>query len=303
MLSRFIQGYWRLADWDMSPRQRLSFIKAHLELGITTVDHAHVYGNPSCESLFGEALKLEPALRQQLEIISKCGICVGGARSVAHYQSGRQAIIDSVEESLQRLGTDYLDVLLIHRPDFLMDADVVADTFGHLRQQGMVKHFGVSNFTVPQMSLLQSRLDQPLVSNQIEVNPINLDVLESGILEAMQEARVRPMAWSCLAGGAIFSDASEPMDRLRATLNELREELGLDAEVNDHVMTLEHAYPDFSIKMHCFLVHLDHFVGRLTEHKGFAHVSLNDAAELDWIEADRPVLQRLKERFADVFSG
>ena len=229
MLSRFIQGYWRLADWDMSPRQRLSFIKAHLELGITTVDHAHVYGNPSCESLFGEALKLEPALRQQLEIISKCGICVGGARSVAHYQSGRQAIIDSVEESLQRLGTDYLDVLLIHRPDFLMDADVVADTFDHLRQQGMVKHFGVSNFTVPQMSLLQSRLDQPLVSNQIEVNPINLDVLESGILEAMQEARVRPMAWSCLAGGAIFSDASEPMDRLRATLNELREELGAES--------------------------------------------------------------------------
>jgi len=88
-----------------------------------------------------------------------------------------------------------------------------------------------------------------------------------------------------------------------ALKRELSEELGLDAEVNDHVMTLEHAYPDFSIKMHCFLVHLDHFVGRLTEHKGFAHVSLNDAAELDWIEADRPVLQRLKERFADVFSG
>ena len=88
-----------------------------------------------------------------------------------------------------------------------------------------------------------------------------------------------------------------------ALKRELSEELGLDAEVNDHVMTLEHAYPDFSIKMHCFLVHLDHFVGRLTEHKCFAHISLNDAAELDWIEADRPVLQRLKERFADVFSG
>ena len=88
-----------------------------------------------------------------------------------------------------------------------------------------------------------------------------------------------------------------------ALKRELSEELGLDAEVLDHVMTLEHAYPDFSIKMHCFLVHLDHFVGRLTEHKCFSHVSLNDAAELDWIEADRPVLQRLKERFADVFSG
>ncbi len=229
MLSRFIQGYWRLADWGMSPRQRLSFIKAHLELGITTVDHAHVYGNPSCESLFGEALKLEPGLRDQLEIISKFGICVPGPATVAHYQTSRQAIIDSVKESLGRLGTDYLDVLLVHRPDFLMDADEVADTFTHLRQQGMVKHFGVSNFTVAQMSLLQSRLDQPLVTNQVELNPVNLDVLESGILEALQQARVRPMAWSCLAGGGIFSYASERMDRLRATLNELREELGAES--------------------------------------------------------------------------
>lgn len=229
MLSRFIQGYWRMADWDMSPRQRLSFIKAHLELGITTVDHAHVYGNPSCESLFGEALKLEPGLRDQLEIISKFGICVPGAGTVGHYQTSRRAILDSVEESLRRLGTEYLDVLLVHRPDFLMDADEVADTFAHLRQQGMVRHFGVSNFTVAQMALLDSRLDQPLVTNQVELNPVNLDVLESGILESLQQARVRPMAWSCLAGGGIFNYASERMDHLRATLNELRDELGAES--------------------------------------------------------------------------
>lgn len=87
-----------------------------------------------------------------------------------------------------------------------------------------------------------------------------------------------------------------------ALTRELKEELELDAKVNDYVMTIEHAYPDFSIKMHCFLVHLDNFAGRLTEHKSFAHVSLDDAEGLDWIEADRPVLQTLKERYADVFS-
>ena len=87
-----------------------------------------------------------------------------------------------------------------------------------------------------------------------------------------------------------------------ALARELREELDLDAEVSEYIMTIEHAYPDFSIRMHCFIVHLDNFVGRLKEHKGVAHVSLNDAEELDWIEADRPVLQTLKERFANVFS-
>ena len=188
-----------------------------------------MYGNPSCESLFGEALKLEPALRDKLEIISKFGICVPGAGTVGHYQTSRRAILDSVEESLRRLGTEYLDVLLVHRPDFLMDADEVADTFAHLRQQGMVRHFGVSNFTVAQMALLDSRLDQPLVTNQVELNPVNLDVLESGILESLQQARVRPMAWSCLAGGGIFNYASERMDHLRATLNELRDELGAES--------------------------------------------------------------------------
>lgn len=226
MLSRLVQGYWRLADWNLGPRQCLSLIKHHLELGITTVDHAHVYGSPSCESLFGEALKLDPQLRQQLEIVSKCGVAPASAGSVAHYQTGKQAIVSSVEESLRRLGTDYLDVLLIHRADFLMDADEVADAFGHLRRQGMVRHFGVSNFTSAQMSLLQSRLEQPLVTNQVELNPINLDVLESGVLETLQEARVHPMAWSCLGGGGLFSDASERMERVRMTLNELKDELG-----------------------------------------------------------------------------
>jgi len=92
-------------------------------------------------------------------------------------------------------------------------------------------------------------------------------------------------------------------DHKLALARELKEELELDAEVNDFIMTIEHHYPDFSIKMHCFLVHLDQFQGQLTEHSSYAHVSLSDADQLDWIEADRPILDHLKENFADVFSS
>ena len=102
-----------------------------------------------------------------------------------------------------------------------------------------------------------------------------------------------------LPGGKV----EEGEDHKFALARELKEELELEAEVNDYVTTLEHAYPDFSIKMHCFIVHLDQFDGKLKEHKRFAHVSLTDADKLDWIEADRPVLQILKKRFTHVFTG
>jgi predicted oxidoreductase len=226
LFSSLVQGYWRLDHWKMSTPQCLSFIKEHVELGITSVDHAHVYGNPSCEQLFGEALTLEPALRNKIEIISKCDIRLAESTKVAHYDTGKSAIIASVASSLKRLGTNYLDVLLLHRPDYLMAADEVAEAFNYLRTQGMVKHFGVSNFTSAQFALLQSRLDSPLVTNQIEINPVNLDVLDSGALEDMQQRRMRPMAWSCLAGGKIFSEHGERFERLRHALHNVATEIG-----------------------------------------------------------------------------
>tara|TARA_R110001583_G_scaffold6726_2_gene33961 strand:- start:92 stop:994 length:903 start_codon:yes stop_codon:yes gene_type:complete len=224
-ISKLIQGYWRLADWDMNSQQRLSFIERHVESGVSTVDHAFIYGDPACESLFGEALKLAPQLRREIEIISKCGIVSARPGKVAHYSSSKSDIVASVETSLKRLGTDYLDILLIHRPDFLMDADEVAGAFQALKQAGKVNHFGVSNFDAAQLSLLQSRLDAPLVTNQIELNPVNTQVAESGLLEYLQERRIRPMAWSCLAGGRVFNDTSTAMQRLRNTLQLLVHEL------------------------------------------------------------------------------
>jgi predicted oxidoreductase len=229
-LSEFIQGYWRLAEWNMSPSQRLDFLKQHIELGITSVDHADIYGGYSCEQLFGEALALEPALRQQLEIVTKCDIKLLSDkypdRTVKHYDTSAAHIAYSVDNSLQNLGTDYLDLLLIHRPDPLMNADEVADAFVQLKQSGKVRHFGVSNFTPYQFDLLQSRLDFPLVTNQVEVNPVNIFALHDGTLDQMQMKRIRPMIWSALGGGSIFTAQTEQAHRLRAVLGNISDDLG-----------------------------------------------------------------------------
>lgn len=224
--SAFAQGYWRLGQWGMDKYDLLSFIEQHLELGVTTIDHASIYGPPSCEALFGEALKLKPSLAQELEIVSKCGIVVGDQHRAWHYTAEKQSIIDSVELSLTRLGVEQLDVLLLHRPDYLLQADEVAEAFAQLKAAGKVAHFGVSNYTVAQFELLQSRLPDPLVTNQIEINPLYLGVLDSGILETLQRHKIRPMAWSCLAGGRILSEQSEVMERLRSCLLQIAEEVG-----------------------------------------------------------------------------
>ncbi len=170
-----------LAD---EPAQRLSFLKQHIELGISTVDHADIYGNYSCEALFGEALALEPSIREQIEIVTKCDIKLCSeqfpSRKINHYDTGKAHIVESVNNSLSRLQVENIDVLLIHRPDVLMDADEVAEAFAELKQQGKVNHFGVSNFSSSQFDLLQSRLEAPLVTNQVEINPLNFEVAHDG---------------------------------------------------------------------------------------------------------------------------
>lgn len=231
--SELVQGYWRLADWGMTPQQRLTFLKQHIELGISTVDHADIYGNYQCEKLFGEALALEPALREQIQIVTKCDINLCGAktpqRKINHYDTSSAHIYQSVNNSLERLGVSEIDLLLIHRPDALMDADEVAEAFSELRKVGKVKHFGVSNFSPRQFELLQSRLGKPLVTNQVEINPLNFDVVHDGTLDHLQTQRIRPMAWSCLAGGEIFNGQTEQAQRVRSELEAIAQEIGADS--------------------------------------------------------------------------
>jgi len=232
--SRLVMGYWRLMEWEMTTSQLASFIEEHVELGITTVDHADIYGGYQCEAAFGDALRQVGHLRSKMQIVSKCGIATRAKaeNKIGHYITDYDYIISSAENSLKNLGTDHLDLLLIHRPDPLMDADEVARAFIQLHQSGKVLHFGVSNFTPAQFTLLQSRLPFTLATNQVEISPVYQPLLLDGTLDQLQQLRIRPMAWSCLGGGALFNDAQ--YQPLRDELHIVAQELG--AETIDQVV-------------------------------------------------------------------
>ena len=229
-LSRLVAGAMHLASWNLSPTERLQWVEACLELGITSFDHADIYGGYTCEGLFGEALALRPSLRSAMQLISKCGIKLVSPNRPRHrlksYDTSREHIIASAENSLRELQTDYLDVLLIHRPSPLLDADEVAEAFGILHRAGKVLHFGVSNFTPAQFALLQYRLDLPLVTNQVELSVMQVGALTDGTLDQCQQKRIRPMIWSPLGGGALFRGDSAASKRLLIALRQVGEELG-----------------------------------------------------------------------------
>ncbi len=234
--SRIIAGFWRLKNWDKGPGQIRDFVRKCTDLGVSTMDHADIYGDYTCERIFGEALAegqttIPDSLRSQIQIVTKCGIRLKHSETRPgvthqHYNTDAEYIIKTVEASLKNLHTDHIDVLLIHRPDALMNADETAGAFEKLRKKGMVRYFGVSNFTPSQLSLLQNRLSFPLVTNQIECSVMAVESLHDGTLDQCQELRIAPMAWSPLAGGRLFSESSERQERLRTTLGTVGEETG-----------------------------------------------------------------------------
>ena len=223
-------GLWRLTEWHYDAPRLLDWTKGVLDLGINVLDLADVYGDYEVEPRFGTAMALDPALRERLFLITKCDIkLVSGKRPqhrIKHYDTSRAHITASVENSLRQLRTDRIDLLLIHRPDPLMDADQTAEAFVALKQSGKVLHFGVSNFTPSQFELLASRLPFPLVTNQVEFSPLQLDPMYDGTFDQCQRLRVSPMAWSPFAGGTLFHDDGEAARRVRDALRSVAEELG-----------------------------------------------------------------------------
>lgn len=232
--SQLAWGAWRLRDsTDInSVDDILALIHTCLEAGITTFDHADIYGGYGCEAYFGAALAKAPELRTQMEIVTKCDVAlVRDARPdhrINHYNTTRAHILQSVENSLRNLSTDHIDMLLIHRPDPLMIADEVAEAFNDLRQSGKVRHFGVSNFMPSQFSLLQSRLDTPLATNQVECSVLKLAPIFDGTFDQMQQNRIHPMIWSPLGGARLFSTANDvTAGRVRPVLERIRDKYTL----------------------------------------------------------------------------
>jgi predicted oxidoreductase len=222
-LSRLVYGTWRLGDDpDISPAHVQAKIEACLAQGITTFDLADIYGGYTVEGLFGAALKAAPGVRDNIEIVTKCDILVGAGRHTAvrvkHYDTSAAHIRASVEASLRDLGTDRLDLLLIHRPDPLMDHIETGEALDALVASGKVGAVGVSNFRPWDFTLLQSAMETRLATNQIELSLLCADPFTNGDLAFLQERGLAPMAWSPLAGGRLFAPEHAALHARLATI-------------------------------------------------------------------------------------
>ena len=204
-MSDIVVGTMRWGIWDAnfktSDYQRM--IEKSLELGFTTFDHADIYGDHTTEAEFGEVLKSHPELREQMEIVTKCGILRVCDNKPQHYikayDSSKEHILQSAEDSLRQLGTDYIDVLLLHRPDFLMNPDEIGEAFELLYRSGKVRSFGVSNFTKSQIEMLSESV--PVGTHQLEISVKALQAFSDGTLDQCTKDGIVPMAWSPLGGG------------------------------------------------------------------------------------------------------
>lgn len=230
-LSRIVYGMWRLGgDADTSPAHVQRKIEACLAQGITTLDQADIYGGYTAEAILGRALKAAPGLRERVEIVTKCGIVAPAGRyasaRVKHYDTGAAHIARSIDTSLADMATDRIDLLLIHRPDPLMDHHETGQALDRAVASGKVRAVGVSNFRPHDFTLLQSAMTTKLATNQIELSLVAHQALTNGDLAFLQERAIAPMAWSPLGGGNLFSGAHPA---LAARLEELGQSCGADA--------------------------------------------------------------------------
>src|SRR5699024_10979300 len=226
--SNVIQGFWRAKDWQWTPQQLNRYINELVERGITTMDHADIYGNYTCEGIFGEALKLSPNLRNHLEIVSKCGIILPSNKieqADGHrYDHSKKHIIQSVERSLRQLQIEQLDAVLSHSPYRLIDPHEITEAVIMSVKEGKIKSFGVSNLNKSQYDLLSKCLvcdKLHITLNQLEVSPYTLDAIEDGTINHMYKDDVKMMSWSPLAGGKLFDLEDEKTARITAVISPL----------------------------------------------------------------------------------
>ncbi|HJB89345.1 MAG TPA: aldo/keto reductase [Candidatus Blautia excrementigallinarum] len=233
-LSQVVMGCMRIADAGITEQELLTLVETCLDMGVTSIDHAPVYGGYTCEKIFGDAvLRKRPELREKMQLITKAGIVCPGhyGNKTIYYNSTREEILREMDESLEKLGTDHVDLLLIHRPDPLADPAETADALETVVKQGKALHVGVSNFMPSQMTMLQSYLNIPLVTNQVELSVKNTENFFNGVVDDAFTRRIPLMAWSPLGGGDVFRSQEEKYVRLRGVLTEIAKghETSMDA--------------------------------------------------------------------------
>lgn len=234
-ISGLVWGNMRIFDEPnfCKPDQLATFLEWLIAHDINVFDSADIYGSFQVEEHFGKALTLLQTPRHQYKLITKCSIGIISPQrpqnTVKHYNSSAAYIKKSVETSLKNFHTDYIDLLLLHRPDYLMQADETAHMLDRLIGLGKLRNVGVSNFTTTQVDLLQSRLRRPILTNQIEFSPLHLNPLNDGTFDQAQQMRARPMIWSPFAGGRIFTKTTQN-NPLQNILMQMGEKYAVDAD-------------------------------------------------------------------------
>ncbi len=219
--TRLAYGCWRLADGLAAADARRAVFAA-FDAGYTFFDHADIYGRSECERVFGSALREMPGARERVVLATKCGICPPWDGAQHCYDSSAEHIVASVEASLGRLGVESVDILMLHRMDYLAHPDEIARTFTALRDAGKVRHFGLSNASPSQLVAIQRACEFPLIVNQVEISLDALAALDDGTLDQCLAESITPLAWSPLAQGRLLA---APTDARTATLHALLDSL------------------------------------------------------------------------------
>ena len=227
--SSVIWGSMRSEEQFASPDELAKFLEFLLTRGITTVDTANTYGAPyTTEEFLGKALKLVG--RDQFELVTKCGIRrlspLRPDNRIRHFDFSRGEISRSVDRSLEKLGVDQVDLILLHRPDYLMEPGETAATMDGLIAAGQTRYIGVSNFNPSRYELLASRLKAPIVTNQVEFSPRHLQPIINGTFDLAIRIGHVPMIWSPVGGGALLTGADERTTRIRDRLAEIARRTG-----------------------------------------------------------------------------
>ena len=242
-LSRVVAGCMRTVGAGVSGSALRDFVHTCLDLGIDSFDHAPVYGSGACEQVFGDdVLKVEPALRDKIKIVTKAGILLPGQRGNRHiyYDSTKESLLGEMDASLKRLSTDHVDLLLIHRPDVLGNPEETAEALEQILREGKALHVGVSNYEPFQFEALQSYLSVPLVVNQMEISVKATYNFFNGVVDTAMKHKTGLMAWSPLGGGSVFSGEDEQSRRLRETLTEIAREKGVSMDTVMYAFVLRH---------------------------------------------------------------
>ncbi|MGG7096966.1 aldo/keto reductase [Clostridium sardiniense] len=238
--SNIIMGNMRINELSLDGAEKL--IRTAMDEGINFFDHADIYGSGECEEMFSTAIKMNSDIREKMILQSKCGINTKGN----YYDLSKDYILNSVDGILSRLKTDYLDILLLHRPDTLVEPEEVAEAFSKLKESGKVKHFGVSNHNPAQIELLQKYTDEKLIINQLQFGAAHTNIVDSGIavnmdinqsfdrdgsvLEYCRLKDITIQAWSPFQHGffnGVFLGDMEKFPELNQTINELAEKYGV----------------------------------------------------------------------------